>query len=1477
MTRTAPSLRTSRARRLLTAVLVVAGLTTARPADAANYYWQTNGSTNTWSSLPADNNWSTTASPTAGTSTTSIVWADANAAFFAGTTDTTITVSGTVAPTSIIFTSAQTTTLTLAGGTINYGSALGVIDSSGAGTTTARNYLITSALTGTGGLTIAANGDRTTASGGGNSSYLQLGGNNTGLTGGITVTAGLVDVFNQNAVGANQITLNGGGLLDANRNITLTNSIVVGANGGTVRGYGAATTILSGVISSTTTTGVLLKTDSGTLVLNAANTYTGGTNVGAGAVRVTVSDSAFGTGTVTVSGNATVATSNAAGSGARSLANTFVVNSGVTLTLDGGFFTLTLAGPVGGAGGVARTSSGTVVLAGNNTYAGATTASSVGTLQIGNGGATGTLGAGAVTLGNAGSVLAFNRTGTVAVSNAISGAGSVSINGGLALTFGGATTYTGATTVTAGTLNLITSLASAVTVANGSTLTGTGTTTGAITLNAGSTVVGGMSALTGSGVTVGTGVAVLGAGAAPTAGNTGVTMDVVKYSGTTAPTTAANLTTAAYRSGAAVTLDTTNKKITLTYTADVKTWDPAGGTGSGTWDVGTTASWTGAVDSLFYAGDAVTFGEPSAAATVTLAGTLTPAAVAVANTTNTCTFSGGGRLAGSGALTKTGAGTLLISTANLYTGGTTVSGGVVRVGNTFALGTGPLAVGAGASVDLNGTVGVQIGALSGAGTVTNTATTAASASVGLGNVSSQFDGVVTQATGGGAVSLVKIGTGTLILNGTNGYSGGTTISAGTLQVGSGGTTGTLGTGAVTNNAALVFNRSDAVAVSNVISGTGSLSYIGAGTLTLSGGNSYTGGTTVASGTVVVNNANAIGGVATTTHSVTVTGGQLNLGVSYTLSGHGNLLLNGGNLAILRGTTFTADPFQLIFGANNGTVTSYGSTGAAPIIRGFDVNSSDIAVSANVTGALIDSTVAISTSSFGISFTTNAGSSLTVAGVISGTGQANNAVGLTGQFVGTDTGALYKLGAGTLTLTGASTFTGTVGTNVAVTSVQAGTLVLAGGNNRLPVGSAVYLGLTTVGGKLALAGVNQTVTGLKDAGTGTTANAVVGGSATLSTLIVNNTNAYTFRGVLGGPGANENNLALTKSGAGTLTLTAANTYTGPTNINTGVFALGSAGSLAASPLIVVGSGATFNVASVTTGVNSAGGAFSTAAGQTLSGAGTVAGVVGVAADSSIRGGAAGTTGAAGTLTATGNVTLVSTASANAVLRTEVTNTSAASVLSLTGATLGTNGVLNLGGGSGGAGSTTGTGTFTIDLVNNAASPIYFNTDTPTTYTVTIASLALAENVQLNGVSQPNGTVIPYSSGAYTLTSSNGSFTQFDNSSAAVSSLSVVDNGTGGSNLQLTFTPTPEPGTVLGLAAGGLGLAGVVRRLRATVPVGKRPAARTSGRVAASHLTRPGGETVNASRLNRDSVTDCRFDSGPGYCPPFGIVQRSDPAL
>ncbi len=79
-----------------------------------------------------------------------------------------------------------------------------------------------------------------------------------------------------------------------------------------------------------------------------------------------------------------------------------------------------------------------------------------------------------------------------------------------------------------------------------------------------------------------------------------------------------------------------------------------------------------------------------------------------------------------------------------------------------------------------------------------------------------------------------------MLSGTDTYSGGTTISAGTLQIGGGGTAGSV-VGNIVDNGALVFNRSDAVTFAGVISGTGTLDKQGAGTLALTGVNTFTAG------------------------------------------------------------------------------------------------------------------------------------------------------------------------------------------------------------------------------------------------------------------------------------------------------------------------------------------------------------------------------------------------------------------------------------------------------------------------------------------------------------------------------------------------------------------------------------------------------------------------------------------------------------
>ncbi len=272
-------------------------------------------------------------------------------------------------------------------------------------------------------------------------------------------------------------------------------------------------------------------------------------------------------------------------------------------------------------------------------------------------------------------------------------------------------------------------------------------------------------------------------------------------------------------------------------------------------------------------------------------------------------------ISGTGALTKSGAGTLTLSGANTYSGATTISEGEIALSGSGKLSTSTALnlSGSTSRLDISGisAAGSTNGSLAGeTGSVVNLGSK--NLNVGGNNTSTTFAGILTN-TG----SLTKSGTGTLLLAGDNTFSGGMSISGGTLRVGDGGTAGTLGSGNVTNTGGtLVFNRSDSIAVANIISGGGPLTQAGSGTLTLTATNTYNGATTVEAGKLVVNG--SISNSAVTVKSTAALGGSGTVGSTTVINGGviapgnspGTLTING-DLAWNNGGGYDWEIFSLV--------------------------------------------------------------------------------------------------------------------------------------------------------------------------------------------------------------------------------------------------------------------------------------------------------------------------------------------------------------------------------------------------------------------------------------------------------------------------------------------------------------------------------------------------------------------------------------
>jgi fibronectin-binding autotransporter adhesin len=160
----------------------------------------------------------------------------------------------------------------------------------------------------------------------------------------------------------------------------------------------------------------------------------------------------------------------------------------------------------------------------------------------------------------------------------------------------------------------------------------------------------------------------------------------------------------------------------------------------------------------------------------------------------------------------------------------------------------------------------------------------------------------------GQYGFIKSGLGTMVLSGSNTYTGTTVINGGTLAVGNGSTTGNLGNGAVSNNGILLINRSNDITVTNDISGTGSLVKSGAGTATISGANTYEGSTTINTGTLRVGDggtSGTLGSGAVINNAALLLDRSDDIELSNIISGSGSVGKSGAGTATLTGdNTYT---------------------------------------------------------------------------------------------------------------------------------------------------------------------------------------------------------------------------------------------------------------------------------------------------------------------------------------------------------------------------------------------------------------------------------------------------------------------------------------------------------------------------------------------------------------------------------------------
>jgi len=897
---------------------------------------------------------------------------------------------------------ASNTTLTV-GGAIAGGNRLAK--------TSAGTLILTATNTYTGATTISAGALEVGGAGMlGNGAYAGNITNNSALiyasTAANTLTGVISGAGSLTQQGAGNLTLAGANTYTGPTMINAGSTLVIGASGSLGSGKNYA-----GIISGA---GGLVCNGTGTQTLSAINTFSGPTIVNAGTLALASGNnssgtlSAYGSLTINSGGIVQVNTDNSLdGSGSAVGSLPVTINAGGTLTglstADSGAGTsshiwglLTLAGGTLTDGGTQnQTTWGTWDLNGGVAVNGGTSTSTINCLDVipcQTGGTLFNVSAGATASG-----VDLLVSGTLISGSGLADTGIIKTGPGV-MRLTGHNTYSGATTINGGTLALIGSAAiassSAITVAPGalldvSGLSSTFTLGSSQSLSAGN-LGGGATNLNGNLSSAGV-INVAGAGTAGTFtinGSLALTGGTLNYdlgagicdlitlngagrtlalSGTIAVSTAGGvfpngtytlingISTISSGGPANLALSATgvirgNSTAVFTATAPTVTMTVSGGTpaalgwqGSatnGSWDVTTSSNWVnGAAAAEFYNLDSVTFNDSPGTNFVAVTGSVYPGAINFKNGSTVYALAGAGSIAGAACLTNSGAGTVIVSGNNGYSGGTTIRAGTVCLGSTnlglfvnlgenmASLGTGPVTL-------MGGTLKFVPGSTGNAFYFTNAITLNGGTLWGEDG-EQHFIGPLQVGASGGTLTVKwdskslyvdswLTGSGPLTVNNANNnysgvhfsnpantYSGAVTVSganvtldnpyalsvailnvgvANGLQWGGGVTNivlgGLAGSGSIANggNALVVGNSNSTNAYSGVLSGTGALTKLGTGSLTLSGANTYSGTTLVSGGTLLVNGSLAAASAVT-------------VAASGTLGGLGTV----GGLAVVNGT------------------------------------------------------------------------------------------------------------------------------------------------------------------------------------------------------------------------------------------------------------------------------------------------------------------------------------------------------------------------------------------------------------------------------------------------------------------------------------------------------------------------------------------------------------------------------------------------